>query len=110
MDRDLVAAITAGAAAVGGFELVFLGIVIATYQSFGGDVKRRILSRYVWSARGLVSGFLLSLATVALAVIWLLYGGGAGALYVSTVALFLFSLVVTSIASTFVTFGVLLRP
>ena len=109
MDKDVIVTAAASAAGVGGFVLVFLGIVIGTYQSFGGDVKRRLLNRYVWSARGLLSVFVISLATVTLAIVWLMYGGGMRPLYLSAVALFLLSLFTALVVSALVTFKVLLR-
>jgi len=81
-----VAALGASAA-LAGFVLVFLGVVITGLGSFPPETVRLVRRRYVRMAWMAGIAFLLALVTVALAVVWLAYGQ-SGAVYHATLWLF----------------------
>jgi hypothetical protein len=85
--KDVVLGILGAAAALGGLVLVFLGIIIAAYQSYPGGVPAAVVTPYRIGGGALFSTFALSLVTVAMCVVWLALGGPS-ALYGWTIALF----------------------
>jgi hypothetical protein len=90
--RDVVLGILGAAAALGGLELVFLGIIIAAYQSYPGGVPHPVVTPYRVAGGALFGTFALSLVAVATCVAWLALGGPA-ALYGWTLGLFIAQLV-----------------
>jgi hypothetical protein len=90
--KDVVIAILGASAALGGFVLVFLGIVITSYQSYGGGVADEVVQPYRVSAGALLGTFGLCLVTVASSLIWLINGGNV-TLYDYTIVLFAIELV-----------------
>jgi len=72
--KDVVIAALGASAALAGFVLVFLGVVITGLSSFPPETVRLVRMRYLRVAGVSVVAFLLSLVTVALAVVWLAYG------------------------------------
>ena len=76
--KDVVIAILGAAAALAGFVLVFLGIVIASYQSYPGGVPEQVVRPYRISGAALLGTFALGLVTVALSLLWLINGGSVG--------------------------------
>lgn len=90
--KDVVIAILGASAALGGFVLVFLGIVITSKESYSGATGDSILRPYRTSGTALLGAFAVSLVTVALSLIWLINGGSTG-LYDVTIALFAIQLV-----------------
>jgi hypothetical protein len=96
--KEVVLAILGASAALGGFVLVFLGIMIASYQSYFGGVPEQVVRPYRITGGGLFATFGLSLATVALCLLWLALGGPAP-IYGWTVGLFLFQLVAVFLAA-----------
>ena len=91
--KDVVIAILGASAALGGFTLVFLGIVITSYQSYSGAVADQVLHPYRLSGTVLLGVFAVCLITVALSLLWLINGGSVG-LYDVTIAVFALELVV----------------
>jgi uncharacterized membrane protein len=85
--KDVVGAILGSSAALAGFVLVFLGIVITSYQSYSGSVPGVVVQPYRAMGTILLATFALSLATVAVSLIWLAAGGPA-VLYGWAIALF----------------------
>jgi len=85
--KDVVVAILGASAALAGFELVFLGIIIAAYQSYPGGVPAPVVQPYRRTGAALLGTFGLSLVTVALSLLWLINGGSPG-LYGWTIGLF----------------------
>jgi len=90
--KDVVIAILGASAALAGFVLVFLGIVIASYQSFSGGVPSQVVRPYQTSGAALLASFGISLITVALSLLWLINGGSLG-LYEWAIGLFALQLI-----------------
>ena len=90
--KDVVIAILGSSAALGGFVLVFLGVIIASYQSYSGGVPERVMRPYRFSGTALLATFALSLVTVAASLLWLINGGPSG-LYDWSIALFALQLI-----------------
>jgi hypothetical protein len=90
--KDVVIAILGSSAALAGFVLVFLGVIIASYQSYPGGVPERVVRPYRIAGAALLAAFGLGLATVAVSLLWLINGGPTG-IYGWTIALFAILLV-----------------
>jgi hypothetical protein len=90
--NDVVIAILGASAALGGFVLVFLGIVITSKESYGGGTGDEVIRPYRLSGTLLLGAFALCLITVALSLLWLINGGSLG-LYDTSIALFAIELV-----------------
>jgi hypothetical protein len=90
--KDVVVAILGASAALGGFVLVFLGVVITSYQSFPGATSDEVVRPYRISGTALLGAFAVCLITVAVSLIWLINGGSVG-LYDTTIVLFAVQLV-----------------
>jgi hypothetical protein len=67
--------------------LVFLGIIIASYQSYSGGVPEQVVKPYRTLGGILLATFALCLVAVLVCLGWLV-GGGPGEVYAVTVALF----------------------
>jgi hypothetical protein len=70
-----------GAAALAGLILVFLGVVIVSYQAYPGGTPQRLLTPYRRAMAAILGIFALSLVCAALSVAWVTTGGGGGPLY-----------------------------
>jgi len=90
--KDVVIAILGASAALGGFVLVFLGILITSKESYGGATSDDVIRPYRLSGTALLGAFGLCLITVALSLLWLINGGSLG-LYDATIALFAIELI-----------------
>lgn len=88
----MVLAILGASAALAGFVLVFLGVIIASYQAYSGGVPEQVVEPYRTTGTALLGTFGFSLATVAVCLIWLIDGGSPG-LYGWTIGLFAIQLV-----------------
>jgi hypothetical protein len=104
--KDVVSAALGADAALGGLLLVFLGVVLAGYGSFGGGVPDGVLSRYRAAAGAILAVFAVSLAGSALAVVWLVTGGHSGALYVLVLIACFVELVAVLVAALYTVYGV----
>ena len=87
VEKDVVLAILGASAALGGFVLVFLGIIVASYQSWSGAVPEQVVKPYRRLGSVLVGTFGLCLFALFISLIWLV-GGGPDATYGVTVGLF----------------------
>lgn len=96
--KDVVVAILGTSAALGGFVLVFLGVMIASYQSYAGGVPEQVVKPYRTTGAVLFAAFGLSLVTAAVCLVWLILGGPA-ALYGWTIGLFLLQLIAVLLAA-----------
>jgi hypothetical protein len=82
-------AVLGAAAALAGLILVFLGILISAIESFPTDTRTALLDPYRRYAAAILGTFLLSIAAVVLALIWLVEGGSADLLYKAAIVAFL---------------------
>lgn len=106
--KDVVVAILGTSAALAGFGLVFLGIVIASYQSYAGVVPEGVVQPFRIAGAALLGAFALGLVTVAVSLTWLINGGPAG-LYGWTIGLFAVQLVAVFASAAWTTRMVLYR-
>ncbi len=83
----VVVAITGAAGALSGFVLVFLGILVSSYQSLVGRIGRDKVNMLIRTARASLGVFLLGLTSLALSTVWLVVDGGK-AFYVSALVVF----------------------
>jgi uncharacterized membrane protein len=74
--KDVVIAMFGASAALGGLVLVFLGLVIASYQSVPADAPKSVKARARRAGPPIVVVFALSLASVGLSLAWLAASGG----------------------------------
>jgi uncharacterized membrane protein len=91
-EKDVALAILGASAALAGFVLVFLGIIIASYQSYSGGVPEQVVKPYRTVGGVLLSTFALCLFAVLECLAWLV-GGGPDATYGVTVGLFVVEVV-----------------
>ena len=68
----VVPEIFGAAAGLAGLLLVFLGVSISAFQSFGGDVPPAVTAGWRRAGAWILSAFLLGLIVVAVALAWLL--------------------------------------
>lgn len=101
-------AILGSSAALAGFVLVFLGVVIGSYQGYAGGVPDDVVRPFRLSGAVLLGTFAVSLITVAVSLAWLI-NGGSTALYDASVILFGLQLVAVFAAATWTTRMVLSR-
>ncbi len=71
-DRDVVTAVFGAASGLAGLLLVFLGILIAAYQSFAPAIPAAATARYRRAGWGVLGAFLLGLVAAAVGLAWLL--------------------------------------
>src|SRR5205807_3261213 len=90
--KDVVVAILGASAALAGFVLVFLGVIIASYESYTGSVPEHVVQPYRTTGSALLGTFGFSLVTVAFCLLWLI-NGGSPSLYGWTIGLFAVQLV-----------------
>jgi hypothetical protein len=84
--KEVVITALGAAATLAGLVLVFEGVIVTALQSFPGGTDPVILRGYRRGAWAGLGGFIVSLATVAAAFIWLLLD--CDGWYVATVVLF----------------------
>jgi hypothetical protein len=106
--KDVVIAILGSSAGLGGFVLVFLGVIIASYQSFQGAVPQEVVRPYRTAGGMLLATFALCLCSVGVCLLWLA-GGGPASTYGVTIGLFVVLLVAVFAAAAWVTRMVLWR-
>ena len=106
--KDALIAILGASAALGGFVLVFLGIIIASYQSYSGGVPDQVVQPYRTTGTALLGPFGLSLVTVAICLLWLINGGSPG-LYGWAIGLFALELIAVFASAAWATRMVLWR-
>jgi hypothetical protein len=96
--KDVVLGALGAAAALAGLVLVFLGIIIAAYQSYAGNAPASVVRPYRIAGVALFGTFALSVLTVAVCMTWLALGGPHW-LYGWTVGLFALQLVAALVAA-----------
>ena len=101
-EKDVVLAILGASAALAGFVLVFLGVIIASYQSYSGGVPAQVVAPYRTLGGILLGAFGLCLLVVFVCLMWLVDGGPDQA-YGATVGLFVAELVAVFAAAIWAT-------
>jgi hypothetical protein len=96
--KDVVVGALGAAAALAGLVLVFLGIIIAAYQSYSGGTSEDIVRPYRITGIALFAAFSLSLVSVAISLMWLVFDGPTG-LYGWVVGVFISQLVIVFVAA-----------
>ena len=96
--KDVILAILGASAGLAGFVLVFLGVIIATYQSYAGNVPAQVVRPFRTTGGVLFGAFGYSLITVAVCLVWLALGGPS-ALYAWAIGLFVLQLVAVFVAA-----------
>lgn len=109
MSRDSVLAMLGASAGIAGLTLVFLGVLISTYQSYGAASSPSVLGRYRRSAGFVLASFSLSLLTVALSISWLAWSHPISAWYWVIFGSFVVQLVALFAGALFVSRQVLWR-
>jgi hypothetical protein len=103
----VVPEIFGAAAGLAGLLLVFLGVSISAFQSYGGDVPPAVTAGWRRSGAWILAAFLLGLVTVAVALAWLL--SPSRALRDVSVVLFCVELAATALAAVVTARAVLWR-
>lgn len=96
--KDVVIATTGASAALGGLILVFLGLLVAAYQSFPADTPASVKARARNAAWPIVGVFVLCIASVAIGFLWL-EEGGDNTLYTASNVIFAAELVAILVAA-----------
>jgi hypothetical protein len=104
---DVVPEIFGAAAGLAGLLLVFLGVSISAFQSYGGDVPPAVTAGWRRAGAWILGAFLLGLVTVAIALAWLL--SPSRALRDLAVVLFTVELAATALAAVVTARAVLWR-
>jgi hypothetical protein len=109
IERDAVVAVVGASAALCGLVLVFLGVLVTSYQGLlGRDLSDRILNRFKRAAWLALAVFVLALVVLALGVAWLDAGGGH-TFYVVVLTAFFVELGALLAVAIYSTWRVLLR-
>lgn len=75
--KDVIVAALGASAALGGFALVFLGLLISAYQSYSVDTPKTVRATRRRAAWTVFAVFPLCIATIGAALAWLAFSGGA---------------------------------
>jgi hypothetical protein len=106
---DVIIAATGASAALAGLVLVFLGVLVTTYQQLlGPDQSDAALKKFKNAAFGSLALFGISLISVVVDVTWLTVGGGRW-FYISALVVFFTQLVTLAAVAGYATVGVLLK-
>lgn len=105
--EDVIITVLGAAGALAGLILVFLGIVVTTYQSYGGAVDADIRNGFRQDAILTLIPFALGVACVSLSAVWLLLSKNNEALYITSLVVFFIQLATLLLAAGLVTWRVL---
>jgi hypothetical protein len=105
--QDVITTVLAAAGGLAGLVLVFVGIVVTTYQSYPGDVPPSIRTKYRINSVVALIPFILGITCVCLSTIWLLLSKGNENLYLASVVSFFAQLTSLLLAAGIVTRSVL---
>jgi uncharacterized membrane protein YcjF (UPF0283 family) len=109
--KDLVIAILGASAALGGLVLVFLGVVITTYQSRANeDTVAHVRTEHWshWASILALAPFVLGVACVAESTAWLMTENNED-LYIATIVTFFAQLALLLLVAVLVTWWVIWR-
>ena len=93
----MITAVFGASSGLAGLLLVFLGIVVSTFQSYSSAVPAAATAPYRRAGRVIIAGFLVGLAATGVALAWLL--SPSAALYDSAVILFCVQLGALAVAA-----------
>jgi hypothetical protein len=94
VDESAIAGILVGVSAgLAGLVLVFLGLIVGTYQSFDADTPAKVLTPYRRAVGFVVVAFLIGILCVSLATVTLVSRGANHSLYLVSLWLFAAQLV-----------------
>jgi hypothetical protein len=105
--EDVITTVLAAAGGLAGLVLVFLGIVVTTYQSYSGAVPDVIRNKFRKNSILTLTPFALGIACVCVATVWLLLSKNNEDLYLAAVISFFAQLASLLIAAGLVTRSVL---
>ncbi len=105
--KDVITAMLGAAAGLGGFTLVFLGVVISSYQGLKPETMKLVKEPYKEAAGCLLGVFGVSLLVVGLAAAWMV-SGQPGTLYTLTIVVFSFELLLIAVAAPYTVYKRLL--
>jgi hypothetical protein len=105
--KDVIITVLGASGALAGLVLVFLGIVVTTYQGYPGNVPGDITAGFRQDSVLTLVPFALGIACVCLSTIWLLLPANNEVLYVTTVVAFFAQLAALLLAAGLVTRRVL---
>jgi hypothetical protein len=106
--KDTVVVIVGASAALAGLVLVFLGILVTSFQTLLGNVRETTLDRFKTATWMSLAVFALALASMVLGVTWLVADGGHR-FYLVIVVAFLVQVGALAIMAAYVTARILLR-
>lgn len=104
--KDVVVAALGASSALAGLVLVFLGVVISQYEELTPGVPPSASTPHRRAVAALLGIFFVGLVSAALALLWLVTGGGS-LLYAALVALFFLQLAALFLAALYTTYRVL---
>jgi hypothetical protein len=104
---DVIITVLGAAAVLAGLVLVFLGIVVTTFQSYPGNIDDALRSGFRQDSILTLIPFVLGVACVCLSAVWLLLPENNESIYVAAVAAFFFQLASLLLAAVLVTRRVL---
>jgi hypothetical protein len=105
--EDVVTTVLAAAGGLAGLVLVFLGIVVTTFQSYPGDATNQIRRGFRQDSILTLLPFVLGIACVCVSVVWLLLSKNNEPLYLAAVVTFFVQLGSLLLAASLVTWRVL---
>lgn len=97
--KEVVLGLVGVSAGLSGLLLVFLGLVVSTYQSFAGDTPQRVLDRYRNAAALVLAAFTIGIGALVLGMVWLFGLGRSQGLY-AAFAVMLFVQIVALVVTT----------
>jgi hypothetical protein len=106
--KDVVVGVLGATAALAGLVLVFLGVLVSTYQTLLGRAMEKTLERFRRAAFVALVVFLTGLASVTVSTSWLVLGAGR-AFYGVVLVLFFVELAALAVVAVYATVWVLLR-
>ena len=106
--KDVVIGVLGATAALSGLVLVFLGVLVTTYQTLLGRVRDVTLERFRRAAFVALAVFLTGLVSVTVSTSWLALGAGR-AFYAVALVLFFLELAALAVVAVYATVWVLLR-
>lgn len=105
--QDVITTVLAAAGALAGLVLVFLGIVVTTFQSYPGDATKEIRDGFRQDSILTLIPFTLGIICVCLSIVWLLLSKNNEVLYLATIVIFFAQLASLLLSAGLVTWRVL---